>query len=268
MGEENPGPAFYFERDGEAFVPSRLTLSPWNRNAIAGGSTAGLLGAIIDEAGFDPAFEPCRFTLDILGIVPAVPLVSRVTALRMGRQMQLHRIELLADGLAVAQAHLVLARHLETPRFLPASAYPPPDGQEEQPFPGSRRTGGIVRTKPVIGGARTPGRGVVWLAMEGQVIRGAEASPFAKACLFGDFGNGMGSVTRPEEWSFANLDITLNFLRRPRGHWFLIDAETEMAGNGHGLARSIFADADGIYAHGSQTVFVAPGSGNIPVAGA
>ena len=268
MGEDQPQPPFYFERDGTVYVPSKYTLSPWNSSAIAGGSTAPLLGAIIDGAGFDPGFEPCRFTLDILGVVPAVPLESRLTALRLGRQMQLHRVELLADGVVVAQAHLVLARHLETPQFMPASTYPAPDAVAEQPFPGSRRIGGVVQIRPVLGGAQIPGRGVVWLALRGQVIRGVSPGPFVKACLFSDFGNGMGSVTRAEEWSFANLDITLNFLRRPQGDWFLIDAETEMAGNGHGLARSTFADIHGIYAHGTQTVFIAPGRGNSPAADA
>jgi len=45
----------------------------------------------------------------------------------------------------------------------------------------------------------------------------------------------------------------------PVGEWLLIDAETHMAGNGHGTASNKFADEQGTYAHGFQTVFVAPG---------
>jgi hypothetical protein len=32
-----------------------------------------------------------------------------------------------------------------------------------------------------------------------------------------------------------------------------------MAGNGHGTARNIFADEQGLFARGFQTIFVAPG---------
>ena len=40
---------------------------------------------------------------------------------------------------------------------------------------------------------------------------------------------------------------------------FLLDAETHMAGNGHCTARNVFADQQGVYARGFQTIFVAPG---------
>ena len=70
---------------------------------------------------------------------------------------------------------------------------------------------------------------------------------------------GFGNATDAGEWSYANLDITIQFLRMPVGDWFLLDAETHMAGNGHGTARNVFADEQGVYARGFQTIFVAPG---------
>lgn len=258
MGKDHPWPPFYFERDGDAFVPSKLTRNPWMADAIAGGPVAALIGAVIDEAGFDPAFEISRTTLDIFGKVPALPLVPRVTALRTGKQMQLHRIELLAEGKPVAQSHVLLARHLETPTLLPPFAYPLPATVEDRQFLTGASMAGAIRTKPIEGEVRKPGRGITWLAMDGEIIRGTAPSPFVKACLFSDFGNGIGSATRHDEWSFANLDISVYFLRMPRGEWLLIDAETVMAGNGHGLAQSTFADCDGIYAFGRQTIFVGP----------
>ena len=54
-------------------------------------------------------------------------------------------------------------------------------------------------------------------------------------------------------------DIGTNVLRMPRGDWFLLDAHTEGAGNGHAVAQTIFADEGGVYAKGTQTVFVGPG---------
>lgn len=251
-------PPFYFRRDGNAFTPSRFTRNPWMTDAIAGGPVAALVGEVIDSAGFDPAFEISRTTLDIFGKVPSVPLHTRITALRAGKQMQFHRIDLLAESKIVAQSHVLLTRSLETPLVAPPFPYQQPEAVEEREFLPGASMGGAIRTRPIEGGVRTPGRGVTWLAMDGAVIEGVAPSPFVKACLFSDFGNGVGSATHADEWSFANLDISVNFLRMPRGEWLLIDAATVMAGNGHGLARSTFADIHGIYAYGSQTIFVGP----------
>ena len=54
------------------------------------------------------------------------------------------------------------------------------------------------------------------------------------------------------------LYLIIQFFRMPRGEWFLVEAHTEGAGNGHALAQSVFADRDGVYAKGTQTIFVAP----------
>jgi len=102
-------PPFYFRRDGNAFIPSRFTRNPWMTDAIAGGPVAALIGEIIDSAGFDPAFEISRTTLDIFGKVPSVPLHTRITALRAGKQLQdfdAQRLEQQPRLLQGIQAHV------------------------------------------------------------------------------------------------------------------------------------------------------------------
>ncbi len=248
----------YFTRQQNGFDPSGLAKNPWFDNAVAGGPIASLIGTIIEEAQLDTAFEICRLSIDILGIVPRTLLVPRVTPVRMGRQAQLHRIELLADGKIVTQAHILRVRHLETPCLPAPCDYPDPDSVEEARFLTGASMAGAIRTKGVMGKVREPGRGVVWLNMEGEIVKGISASSFVKACLFADFGNGVGSATLYDQWSFANLDITIQFFRMPRGEWLLLDSHTEGGGNGHALAQSVFADKDGVYAKGTQTIFVAP----------
>src|SRR5690606_27263872 len=181
-----------------------------------------------------------------------------VTPVRQGRQAQLHRVELLAGGRLVAQAHILLARHLETPALAPPQPHPAPEDVAEDNFLVGASMAGAIRTRPIMGRVREPGRGVTWLSMNGEVVAGIPASPFVKACLFADFGNGVGSATYAHQWSYANLDISVQFFRMPRGEWFLIDAHTEGAGNGHAVAQSLFADAEGVYAKGTQRVCVGP----------
>lgn len=258
MTQESSEIPYYFTRAEDGFEPGGLSRNPWFNNAMAGGPIASLIGTIIEEADFDPTFEICRISIDILGIVPKVTLLPRITPVRVGRQAQFHRIELWAGDKVVTQAHVLLARQLDTPPVPAPFAYPDPDTLEEDRYLIGAGMAGAIRTKGVSGQARKPGRGVTWLSMNGEVVRGKPTSPFVKACLFADFGNGVGSSTHHDEWSFANLDIIIQFYRMPGGEWFLIDAETQGVGNGHALAQSLFADREGVYAKGTQTIFVAP----------
>lgn len=259
MSEKRRWPPAYFERSDDFYVPTGLTRSPWNPQAIAGGPTSALLATVAENAALDEAFVVARFSVDIFGIVPHQPLTARVTPLREGRQTLLHRVEIIAGDRPAAQAHVLRVRRADTPTIAEPHDYPAPDTCEESDWLARASMAGAIRTRPVRGAVGEAGRGIGWLSMDGEVVVGVAPSSFVKAALFADFGNGIGSATRPDEWSFANLDITLQFYRMPVGDWFLIDAETHMAGDGHGLAKNIFADVDGIYARGFQTVFVAPG---------
>lgn len=249
----------YFVHTAQGFEPTGLSRNPWFADAVAGGPISALFAHAIEQAGFDPGFEICRVTIDFLGIVPRAPLVPRIVPVRQGRQAQLYRIELLAGAKMVAQAHVLLARQLDTPEIHPPHPHPAPEDVPEDDFLIGASMAGAIRTRPVMGKVREPGRGVTWMCMNGEVVRGVPASPFVKACLFADFGNGVGSATHAHEWSYANLDIGIQFFRMPRGVWLLLDAHTEGAGNGHAVAQNLFADEDGVYAKGTQTVFVAPG---------
>ena len=261
MNNESSVIPHYFIPDGEGFDPSGLARNPWFSNAVAGGPIAALIGHVIEAAGFDPGFEICRLTIDILGVVPRRTLVPRITPVRKGRQAQLHRIELFAGEKLVVQAHVLHARQLDTPPFPAAQPHPAAEEVADDNFLIGAGMAGAIKTRPIMGGVRKPGRGVSWMRMDGEVVQGMAVSPFVKACLFADFGNGVGSATHAHEWSYANLDISIQFFRMPRGDWFLLDAQTEGAGNGHAVAQSIFADSDGVYAKGTQTIFVAPGRG-------
>ncbi|WP_296675666.1 thioesterase family protein [Novosphingobium sp.] len=256
---EHPWPPRYYEADGETYSPTALSRSPWDMRAIAGGPVSALLAIGAEDSVLAVDFEIARFQVDIFGKVPNQPLTMSGEVLRDGRQTKLHRITLLADAKPVAQAHVLRVRRLAAPIFEVPHDYPDPETIPVQEGPRSARMAGAITLRRVLGGPGIPGRGVSWLSMEGEVIGGQTPSNFVKACLFADFGNGFGNATNAGEWSYANLDITIQFLRMPLGNWFLLDAETHMAGNGHGTARNVFADEQGVYARGFQTIFVAPG---------
>ncbi|MCW1382722.1 thioesterase family protein [Novosphingobium sp. KCTC 2891] len=252
-------PCYYIEDNG-VYLPTGLARSPWDRAAIAGGPVSALLATGAEDPALDADFEIARFSVDIFGKVPHAPLTLRSDCLRDGRQTKLHRITMLAGDRPAAQAHVLRVRRTETPVIPVPHDYPMPDTiVENDDTPPSAAMAGAIRTRRVLGGPGRVGRGVCWLRMDGEIVAGRAPSNFTKAAIFADFGNGYGAATDAREWSFANLDITVQFLRMPVGDWFLLDAETHMAGNGHGTARNILADELGVFARGFQTIFVAPG---------
>ncbi|QJQ33041.1 thioesterase family protein [Sphingomonas lacunae] len=253
-------PAF-FTAEGDHFVPQREAANPWFDHAVAGGPISGLFGHIAEQRGLiGEGFAISRMTIDILGIVPSAPLTATIEPVRIGRQVRLNRINLKHDNHVVAQALVQAARLLDTPPALPSNGYPAPEDVAPGTFLANGSLQRIVRTRPLQGSVTRPGPGQVWLALDADIVSGTLASPFVKSCVFADFGNGVGSATRAAEWSFANLDVGIHFLRDPHGEWILVDADTIAGGNGHGLARSTMVDAEGVFAIATQTVFVAPGS--------
>ena len=157
----------YFVRDGAGFDPSGLARNPWFANAVAGGPIGALIGHVAGEAGFDPEFEICRLTIDILGIVPQTLLTPRIVPVRQGRQAQLYRIELLAAGKPVAQAHVLLARHMDTPELPASQPHPAPGDVPEDVFLIGASMAGAIKTRPGDG-ARKAIRNGPWSIFSGS----------------------------------------------------------------------------------------------------
>jgi hypothetical protein len=258
--KDHPWPPCYYHFEDGLYLPTGLARSPWDRDAIAGGPVSALLASGAEDVRLEQDFEIARFSVDIFGKVPHQPLALQVDVLRDGRQTKLHRVTMLAGERPVAQAHILRVRRLETPVFPVPHDYPSPENVAAVvPRKGTFDMAGAIEFRPVSGGPGQPGPGLAWLSMKGEVIHGRKPSNFVSACLIADFGNGFGAATDATEWSYANLDITVQFLRMPVGEWILLDANTHMAGNGHGTARNIFADELGVFGRGFQTIFVAPG---------
>jgi hypothetical protein len=257
--KEHRWPPCCFTREDGFFLPTGLARSPWDRGAVAGGAISGLLATAVEDLVPRDGFEIARYAVEILGKVPYGPIVTRARKLRDGRRMQLHVVELVAeDGQAVAQATVLLVGVSQAPRFPVPHDYPAPPAVPEAPWVEKATMKGSIRTRPIRGNAGVPGRGTGWMAMDCEMVAGETPSNFVKAAFLADYGAGVGSATRTREWTYLNLDITVQFLRMPVGEWLLIDAETFMEGHGHGAAFATYADELGVYARGVQTIFVAP----------
>jgi hypothetical protein len=90
------------------------------------------------------------------------------------------------------------------------------------------------------------------------VVAGSEPSPRQRVMVVADSGKGASNVLDWGRFMFINTELTVHFLREPVGQWVLLDARTEIADGGAGLATSVLSDRSGPVARGAQALLVAP----------
>ena len=73
----------FYRRDGEAFVPTGIGVSPWNGTSQVGLALAGLSGHVIAAVPTQEPMLTTRISIDILGAVP-LPKSPRIAASESG----------------------------------------------------------------------------------------------------------------------------------------------------------------------------------------
>jgi hypothetical protein len=102
------------------------------------------------------------------------------------------------------------------------------------------------------------GPATVWTRMRIPLVEGEAPSPRQRVVVVADSGNGASNVLDWARYVFVNTELTVHFVREPVGEWVLLDAETQLAEGGAGLASSVLSDRSGPVARGAQALFVAP----------
>ncbi|CAM8672507.1 thioesterase family protein [Sphingobium cupriresistens] len=250
--------AHFYAPDGDAFVPTELAASPWERGKQNGVALGGLLTHLIEQAPAPATMSTARLTIDILSATDLAPTIGRTRIVREGRRIQMVEAELLIARRVVARATALRVRKADTPVIAVPGDYPPPETVPASDFMGDKAFGGSMETRLIQGGLRVPGPGALWVKFGHEHVRGVALSPLVRTAILGDFGGGLGSELDGETWTYANLDIAVHLVREPVGEWLLIDARTASAGQGVARSDMILADRDGPFAQAHQTLFVAP----------
>jgi hypothetical protein len=249
---------YFYARDGDLFVPTALAASPWERGKQNGVALGGLATYLIETIPSPVEMTTVRLTIDILAAAPLTATSGRCRGLREGKRIQMVEAELVVEERVVVRATALRVRQQDTLPFPDVGPYPSPEETPEVQFMAAQAFGGTLETRLVSGALREPGPGILWVRFGHEHIQGEPLSPLLRAAILGDFGGGLGSVLDIQDWTYANLDITLHLNRAPVGNWLLIDASTASEGNGVGRSDMILADTRGPFARAHQTLFVAP----------
>jgi hypothetical protein len=252
--------AFFFERlGGGRFRASERTTGPWDpRNQHAGPPSALLVGEL--ERIGRPEMALARVTVEILGPIPIAEVEVDVGVERPGRSVELLRAELRAGGKPVLRA--LAWRVLRSPVGSDPGPVPPalPDAGDPPPAALGSAAGyaHAIEWRWAQGGWESSGPATVWTRLAIPVVADCEPTPLQRVFAVADSGNGVSSVLEWGRYFFINTELTVHLLREPRGEWVCLEARTDIAEGGAGLASSVLSDADGPVARGAQALLVAP----------
>ncbi len=270
------------------WMPTEFARGPWDKDALHGGPVAALLARDIEEytgeletASSDTnasanstaqkrSMVVVRITVELLRPVPMTPLRVSSRILRPGRRVQLLEASIKAGEKEVARATALELRTgtIELPGkslsgYMDTSALTPPPPESGTPMADDNDMvdyiafhNSAVDMRFVAGAFREKGPATAWIRLTKDIVLGDAPTPLQRVMAVSDFGNGISSILGFDSHIFINPDLTVYLTRMPIGEWVCLDASTQVADIGVGLAQSAVWDRDGQIGHALQSLLV------------
>jgi hypothetical protein len=255
----------YTALDGDSYRPSLLTRGPWHPDHQHAGPPIALMCRAIENAALKLGFTHLsRLTANLLRPVPIRDVAIEVITTYVGRNTGHFSARLKADDKEVAHVTALAQREndVKLPDGLPGHPLPrAPRGPDDSPaaiFPFHGRQVGyadLVDTR-IARGVFFKGPCAVWFRLRQPLLGNEEPSVYQRVAVAADSGNGISAILDFARYSFLNLDLTINLLRKPFGEWICLDARTCVGPNGCGLAESMLYDLHGLIGRATQSLAI------------
>ncbi len=246
-------------RDG-TWLATVHTTGPWDANAQHGGPPSALLGRAMQRCDPRDDMIVARFSCEILSSIPVGEIGVQARVARPGRSVQLLEGLITAGGREVAWARAWRVLRTQSPSAGPGLATPPGLPNQGAPLaPGGWVDGYLsaIEWRNVRGAFGVPGPATVWARMRYPLLPDEEPSPLERVLAVADSGNGVSGELDLRRWLFINPELTVHLYREAAGEWICLDAQTNIAAGGTGLATSVLSDLDGPLGVGAQSLLVA-----------
>ena len=260
-----PASSAYVALENGAFASTDLTRGPWHPQHQHGGPPIALAARCIERAAADLGLTHiARLTANLLRPVPIVDLSVAVQVDYAGRNVAHLSAQLEAEGKEVARFTAVAQREaaMPIPADLPGHPLPQaPRNLEDSPpaaFLFAGKAAGyhdLIEGRSALGAAFR-GPSAVWFRLRHPLLAGEETGGFARVAVAADSGNGISAILDFHRYIFINSDLTINLLRKVRGEWICIDAQTLLGSEGGGLAEARIFDALGLVGRSTQSLLI------------
>ena len=240
------------------FVSTHHAQGAWQADELHMSPVSGLVAAELEAYHPRKDFLTSRISFDILGKLHTGEVKVVTETVRPGRTIELLQSTVYAQGRAVLVGRTWKIITSDTSRVANICDPALPPVEEAEPWTGlsDRWPGGFIRSVQ----ARTfpdhaPGHGRVWITTDIDIIEGEPTSSFTKLVALADTANGVAPLAEPSQDNvfFANVDLTIHFLRPPVGQWLGLVTSANIGLNGGGITSAILYDADGVVGRSEQS---------------
>jgi hypothetical protein len=261
-------PAFFVPA-GDAWRATEHTTGPWSPGFQHGGPPLALMARAAERTPTpdgDP-WRAARVVADLLRPIPVGVVSTSVEALRTSRSVQTLAVRL-HDG-PTAAGRLLVEMKLTRLRQAPGAPFPdtrwaplipgPEAGEplrkafRRTPYPGYHRAMDVLISRGIFGEEPVG----AWMRMRYPLVAGEETSGLCRTLTAGDATSGVAAVLDWDHFTFVNPELTLHLHRPPQGEWIGLDAQTETAPEGVGLASAGVHDRSGPCGRIAQTLLLA-----------
>ena len=244
----------FFTRDGDLYVPGKVSRGPWDPNSLHGRVIIGLLGHVIEQRHGSPEFQPTRLTVDMYRLPDMSPIEVKTTVVREGHRIKVIDAEFISGGVSMARATCQLLRRTENPE---GNVWTPPNWDVPKPAdippPEDRRTGmgGMWAMRPISGAMGTVGQRRTWMAEVRDLVGGEPLTPFTRVAVSADFASPYANAG-DKGLGYINSDVTLYLHRSPATEWVGYEVVNHGATDGVAIGECFLYDETGPI--GSATV--------------
>ena len=208
------------------YKPTLHAQGAWNEHEQHMAPATGVLARELELFSPQSNLRIARISLDILGLIPLQEFTITTRCIRPGKTIELIEAVMSSGGrdCIIARAWRLLTQ--DTAKIagledLVARSHPEnlPVWEEMKGWPG----GFIKSIKLVSDPARRPGKGLVWLTTELDMVQDEDTSDLVRLIGLVDTANGVvprkGLKMSEMQWAFPNTDLQIHMHRLPQGKW-------------------------------------------------
>lgn len=255
-GEACPD-AFYVRRGDTGFISTLHAQGAWQPGEQHLAPASGLVLAEV-ERRLPSDKLVSRVSFDVLGVIYSGEFDIDVHMVRPGRSIELieasmrhgDRTSIRARVWRLAASDTARVQGIEWPPL------PPPDAMPPFAFSSVWGGGFIAALEARQAADARPGRGRSWLRTRYPLVAGEADPPVAGFLKLVDAANGLVVRAPPGSVFFANVDLTVHFVRQPEAGWVGFDTRVNFGPTGLGETATVLSDAHGPVGTAAQSLTV------------
>jgi len=261
QGDDVCPDAFYVRRDEHRFISTAHSQGAWQPGEQHLAPASGLLLAEVERRLPNDKLVS-RASFDVLGVIQSGEFTIDVQVIRPGRTIELVEASMRHGERTSIRARIWRLASTDTKRVrgLEWGALPAPGDMQALTMSAIWDGGFVASLEARRAADARPGRGRSWIRTRYPLVAGEADPPVAGFLKLVDTANGLAVRERPGDVFFANVDLTVHFLRQPEAGWVGFDTRVSFGPSGLGETFSVLSDIQGPVGTAAQSLTVRVGN--------